>query len=343
MKSFFVSLALVLVLVSSILCCFVESALGAPIVLRFSTHLSAKDAFVAPMVEGLNEIEKRTNGAVKFEKFFDGTLIGVRDSWEELIKGTADIVSIAAHHSPGEKVLPLYLTINDGWIGIKDLRKQVRIQKQLLKEFAELAAEWSAVKPLSLHGLGELRLHTKKRIRGLADFKGLQLRGVGSWPKYTVEKLGGSLVALPSAELYIALQKGIIDGTFLDDSVLLTFKLAEVTPYTLDLGGVLPGVNTRMCMNLNSWKRLSPDVQKIFEEVGDFISDRYIQLREESLKGALAFAKEKKHEFITLPPQDLKRLHELLKEEISDRIKKLDARGLPATKVFNRMQELMKQ
>lgn len=331
-------------MVIAILSGLMEVTVSAPIVLRFSSHLPARDPFNIAMLEGLDQIEKKAKGAVKFEKFFDGTLIGVRDSWEELLKGMADIVVISAPLSPGEKIMPHYLAINTAWIGVKDLRTQLKIQKQLLKEFPELEKEWSAVKPLSLHGIAELHFHTRKGVRSLTDFKGMQIRGLGSWPRATVEKLGASLVALPNVgELYMALQKGIVDGAILDNSALLGFRLAEVAPFTLELGGIFPGVNTRMCMNLNTWKKLPQDIQKAFEEMEEWIDERYLQLRDERTREALDFAKEKKHNFVSLPPQELAKLHELLREEAFGEAKKLDARGLPATKIFNRMQELIKE
>ena len=318
-------------------------ASSAPIVLRYSTHLPARNPITVAQVEGLNLIEKKTNGAVKFEKFYDGTLIGVRDCWEELLKGTADLVSVSAQTSPGEKLMPLYIMINNAWIGLKDMHVQLRIQKQLLKEFPEMAQEWSAVKPLSFHGIPDVNFHTKKQIRTLADFKGLQVRGIGSWPKHTVEKLGASLVAMPVTELYLALQKGIIDGVMLDNTVLSGFRLAEVTRYTMYMGGVFPGINQRMCMNVNTWKKLAPEIQKVFEETGEWIDNFYIEKIYESLSESLAFAKEKRHEFISLPPQELAKLHDLLREEAFGEAKKLDAKGLPATKIFNRVQELIRQ
>lgn len=320
-----------------------EKAYSQQIVLKYSTNLPRHDPLTMAMIEAFDQIEKKTDGKVKFEKFFDGTLIGLRDSWEELLKGTADIVYLTVHISPGEKVMPLHLMLGNAWIGVKDMRTQLKIQKQLLKEFPELAREWSAVKVLSLQGLVELNLHTKKPVRTLSDLKAMQIRGLGAWPKYTFQKLGASLVAMPITELYLALQKGILDGIMLDNTVLYTYKMAEVAPYTTVLGGVLPGVNSVQCMNLNSWKKLPPEIQYIFEDMKEWMDERYIQLREERLKEAMDFLKEKKHEFISFTPGDLSRFHDLLKEEAFEMAKSLDAKGFPATKIFNRMQTLIKQ
>jgi TRAP-type C4-dicarboxylate transport system substrate-binding protein len=267
----------------------------------------------------------------------------VRDSWEELQKGTADIVVISAHTSPGVKTMPLFITVNNGWIGVKDVRTQLKIMKQLFKEFPELLAEWSAVKPLTWHGTLEITLHTKKRVQTLADLKGMQIKGVGTWPKYTVEKLGASLVAIPAAEVYLALQKGIVDGILLEASVLKSFRLAEVTQYTTNIGGVYTGLTTSMCVNLSTWKKLPPHVQKLFEEMGEWMNERQLQIREALLKEALEFAKEKKHEFTTLPPRELERLHTLLREEAFEEAKKIGAKEPQARKILTRMHELIKQ
>jgi TRAP-type C4-dicarboxylate transport system substrate-binding protein len=312
-------------------------------VLKYSTYLPAHDPFSKAEIEWMDQIEKKTNGAVKFERFFDGTLIGVKDSWEELLKGTTDVMHVGAVVSPGEKVMPILMKMGYAWIGVKDMRTNLRLVKQLFREFPELAAEWSAVKPLVDYVVPELNLHTKKAVRTLSDLKGMQIRGIGRWPKYTLEKLGASLVAMPLTEVYLALQKGIVDGILHEDSTLQTFRFAEVVKYTNPLQGVTTTFLDRVCININTWKKLPPNIQKVFEEMQPQIEERYIVLREEGVKKAREFAKEKKHEFISLPREDISKLHSLLREEAYEEAKKLDAGGLPGTKIFNRLQELIKE
>jgi len=61
------------------------------------------------------------------------------------------------------------------------------------------------------------------------------------------------------------------------------------------------------------------------------------------MKEAMDFAREKKHQFLTLPKEELAKLHDLLREEAFEEAKKLDAKGLPGIKVMQRLYELIRQ
>jgi len=66
---------------------------------------------------------------------------------------------------------------------------------------------------------------------------------------------------------YEALQKGVVEGTFGPIEVLKGWRQAEVIKYTTDCYDV--GYTTCMfvVMNLDKWRALPPDIQRIFEEV----------------------------------------------------------------------------
>jgi TRAP-type C4-dicarboxylate transport system substrate-binding protein len=64
----------------------------------------------------------------------------------------------------------------------------------------------------------------------MEDLKGKKLRAVGIYGKYTAA-LGASTVAIPGAEMYMALKLGTIDGALYGASGLQESKLAEVVDY----------------------------------------------------------------------------------------------------------------
>ena len=80
----------------------------------------------------------------------------------------------------------------------------------------QLWREWRLEKfgvvglPCGAHS-DEIHLHSRKPIRTLDDLKGLKLRTSGAWAEVATT-LGASTVILPGAEVYPALERGVVDA-----------------------------------------------------------------------------------------------------------------------------------
>lgn len=105
--------------------------------------------------------------------------------------------------------------------------------------------------------------HTKFRLEKLADLQGKKIRAVGG-AAHLVKALGGASVNLPVTEQYMALQRGLADGTLMSIQATTGFNLKEVTKYIL-LPPVRIGTIEMVC-NLEALKKLPPDLRKIVEE-----------------------------------------------------------------------------
>jgi len=309
-----------------------------PLVLVFSSYMSSTHPMVACAVDWTKKIEKATNGRVKFKYFYGGTLIGARQQLVELKKGTADIAEVSAHLQPA--TFPMQIGSQRFFYGAKNIASCYRIYRQLNKDIPELAKEWADVKTLVYRGVGEMHLHSTKAVRTLNDLKGLQVRTAGPWLKQTFKALGAAGVSMPAPELYISLQKGIVDADVHPMEFLKSWKTAEVQPYTTSLG-LFDGVGSRLCMNWDSFKRLPPEIQKIIDDSLPQFERDYLanldRINEEGYKYALGLG----HKFLQLPPKDLKAFYEVVTQEAKDTAAKLDAKGLPGTKMFERARELV--
>ncbi|WP_099612235.1 DctP family TRAP transporter solute-binding subunit [Vibrio fujianensis] len=108
--------------------------------------------------------------------------------------------------------------------------------------------------------------NNKKPIRTPADVKGLQMRVNNSKALNDMfNELGANPQQLPVSELYTALETGVVDSQDHPISVTLSFKFNEVQKYlSLTQHAYSPLVLT---MNLRKFNGLSPEQQKIIEEV----------------------------------------------------------------------------
>ncbi len=109
--------------------------------------------------------------------------------------------------------------------------------------------------------------NNKRPINSPADLKGLKMRvQQGRVFADTVNGLGASAVPMPWGEVIPAAQQGVIDGADLPIYNINALKVYEVSKYaSLTYHNYGP---TLLVMNLDVWKSLTPEQQKLFLDVG---------------------------------------------------------------------------
>ncbi|PKN28782.1 MAG: hypothetical protein CVU64_11530 [Deltaproteobacteria bacterium HGW-Deltaproteobacteria-21] len=114
-----------------------------------------------------------------------------------------------------------------------------------------------------LAGILPYYLYTTVKIEKLEDFKGKIFRTHPLYvPLYTA--LGAKPVTIPPADLYTALERGTVQGTFWPQAGITGFGLEEVVKYEIGPGiwQMQPGT----LMNLDMWKKLSKEMQDVINE-----------------------------------------------------------------------------
>jgi TRAP-type transport system periplasmic protein len=109
--------------------------------------------------------------------------------------------------------------------------------------------------------------NNRRPIATPADLKGLKIRvQQGRVFADTVNGLGASAVPMPWGEVISAAQQGVIDGADLPIYNINALKVYEVSKYvSLTFHNYGP---TLLVMNLDIWKSLTPEQQKLILEVG---------------------------------------------------------------------------
>jgi TRAP-type C4-dicarboxylate transport system substrate-binding protein len=105
------------------------------------------------------------------------------------------------------------------------------------------------------------QLFSKDPIRKVADFKGKRLRVHNPQTAEVVNALGGKPVAMPTTEIFPALERGVIDGVFISTCVggALEFWRIAKNVQNWSLG---PINGWAILVNPESWQKLPADVQK---------------------------------------------------------------------------------
>ncbi len=304
-----------------------------PITLKYAFFAPANTFPARQMDKWAEEVEKRTNGKVKVEKFPGGTLLTAQNMYDGVLKGVADIGLSCPSYEPGR--FPL-TGVSDQPVSYPNARVASLVLYDLVKEFQP--QELADFKVLTVFNTEPSYIQSKKPVQKLEDITGLRLRTTGTGVP-VLKALGGTPVGMPQSEIAQALQTGVIDGYITSREVLLDFKYAETVKYVTDYP--LVTVSFAAVMNKNVWNSLPPDVQKVIDDLGREMALWTGTYLDNHVKESLAWAtKEQGLKVITLTPEEKARWDAKLKGVTDAYVKEVEAKGLPAQKFLQRLTEL---
>ena len=108
----------------------------------------------------------------------------------------------------------------------------------------------------------ESGLRSNKPIKSLEDIKGMKIRMSGKTQGMVLKDLGAAQVAISGAEVYQALQKGVVDAAeFSIPSCDWGMGLGEVTKYWIVPGWHQPASMLGVMINKKAWDALDKDLQ----------------------------------------------------------------------------------
>src|SRR5688500_13831567 len=294
--------------------------------------------FMTKWLVGWGEkLEKASNGRLVF-KHFPGAQMAPPPAHYDLARtGQADVSWFLHGGTPGR--VPLTELISLPYMaGSAEIGTKVLNDQQLRSRY--LDAEHRGVKVLLLltHQPGNIHT-TKKPIRTADDMKGLRIRFSSPTIKEFVAALGGTAVGVQPNEQLEQLQKGTLDGTFIDyGGAGIAFKMAGTLKYSTEMYSYISSFG--VAMNPEFYGKLPADLKKLVDastkgvekEVGegwdalDTIGKKLIT--------------DGGGEAIRLSKAEDQRFRKVGAQVTEAKLKELDAKGLPAREVHRMMKEL---
>lgn len=308
--------------------------------LKFADFLPPNDPMHKDfMVVWMKEIEKATDGRVKFTDYPGGTLLAGPDIVGGIESGVTETGQIVPGYTPTR--FPTLLGFELGGIEYKSSRAGSFAVRDAIEQLKP--KELEGTKVMFIYNAGPCQLMTKKPVTKLEDLKGMQIRASGSGVK-TIEALGAIPVAMPVTEAYEALSKGIVDGILVSAQSLKAFRFAEVIKHSIDA----PFFYTSsfiVGMNLNTWNSLPLDIQKIIEQVNEKIYNEVaIDFFDEEIASGKQFAVEKYGvNIITLSEEEKQRWLKRLEPVFENYVKDMNKIGLDGQKVLDTIIPLTKK
>jgi TRAP-type transport system periplasmic protein len=299
------------------------------------------------------KVEAATNGAVKIIWYHAQTLAATADNYDATISNLAQLTWNASSGYQGRfplsEVITLpFLMMPSGTVNGKKMG-QAAINSHIIQELyettPEIQKEWTQTKLMFLHTSDSFFLVSKKPIKTVSDMKGLKIAVLSGGPAVEMwKKLGASPLYMPAPSVYESGQKGVLDGAAVGWSNLGTFRFYEVFPYATDLTSFV--TLFFLTMNLETWNKLSPEVQKQVMSVSgipgaEFAGDT--AWRTESRNEVFNQIKTagSKFEVLSLDPGEQEKMKTLAGKPTWDEwVTSMKAKGLAADKVLDAAQKL---
>jgi TRAP-type C4-dicarboxylate transport system substrate-binding protein len=289
----------------------------------------------------LDRVTELTNGKVAFKYYPAEQLAKSADLLDAVINGIADIGYVA----------PLYISdrLPLSSVTALPLVGNVADPQKLSNAFLDLALNQLNDVEYLPQGVRVVRAFVtapyqlmlrEKKIENLEQLKGMKIRSSGGVQEKSVEMLGAVPVAIPAPDLYIALQRGTIDGTLFNTPTAAGYKLEEQLKYStsnLNLGRfpVLYVINERV------WKSLPADTQEAMIQAGREV---YPQNIEADAKREAEFAKALEARgggFYKIPASEMPKWAAALESVRQTWVENVSGHRKPAQKVYARWEDLV--
>ncbi len=105
---------------------------------------------------------------------------------------------------------------------------------------------------------------SKKPVTKLEDLKGLRIRTHGGLSNVVTAALGAAPATIPTAEVYTALERGVVDGAMRALPSVVDFAESEVLKNVVTPDMFLG--NALICLNQDVWKKLPAHLQKLLKD-----------------------------------------------------------------------------
>ncbi|MDQ0287020.1 tripartite ATP-independent transporter DctP family solute receptor [Desulfofundulus luciae] len=209
------------------------------------------------------KVDEKSNGRIKITIYPARQLGDDKQLLEGVIAGTQDMALVSA--SMFAAYTPVLAGLQLPWLITDYDTEQKVLQSDVVRRMLD-TLETHNMKGLAIYegGLRDM-LFAKKKPTVPSDVSGMKFRVPPSEViKDWAQAIGVNPVPLPYGEIYNALQTGMVDGMEMNPSSVYSEKLFEVSKYLLDSNQFpFPCV---LVMNLNKWKSLSAEDQKIIQD-----------------------------------------------------------------------------
>lgn len=243
--------------------------------LTYATFYGPNEFYETSAKYFMDEVTKRTNGKIVFQPYYGGSLLKTAEMSTGLGKGAADFAAaVPAAYNPREFPLTGVIMpfVSENPIAVTyafaELAKTPELQQEYLRNNQKLL--WALAS-------GENSLWSNKPIRTASDLKGARIRAIIGVAD-GIKALGGTPISIPWVEALELVQRGGaegVSGTPFNQAV--STKVYEMAPYLSNSGRMGVYTPVTWSINLDTWKSLDANTQKVMEQVSAEAVKKYFE------------------------------------------------------------------
>jgi len=235
------------------------------ITLQAASYHSPTSAFGKAITWWINALESQTQGKVKVNMAWNGSLLSETEMKDGVESGRAKIGFLSEPYTPS--AFPLARIVEVPFVTTNQIA-QSQALNQLYVDDTAFREEWTGqnLHMLSFVAAPPLVTGAAQRITDLSWFKNKKIRAAGGLTQ-VLSALGASPQPIPITSTYQAMQRGTIDAySAVTLDLIPNLSLQEVGKYILDMGLGGPASLT-LVMNQNTWTGLPSNVQGIVTQL----------------------------------------------------------------------------
>lgn len=216
------------------------------------------------LVHFADSVRAASGGRLDIKVFQTGAIVPAMEVFDAVSKGTLDL----GHAWPG-----YWKGKNEAFVAFASVPFGLDVEGYNIWYYERGGKEMlnQLYKPYGMVGLfcgiggQELGIRSNKRATKMEDFKGMKIRTVG-WYQDILSRLGASVTPLPGPEIYLALERGVIDACeFSCPAIDLPQGFHEITKWCIQPGVHQPSVQCDIFINKKKWDELPDDLKAIVE------------------------------------------------------------------------------
>ena len=312
-------------------------AFAGAIELKLAYFVGDQHAMSQWLVKWANNLERDSGGRITVKRFPGSQMGPVQQHYDFVRTGQADVAWFLHGATPGR--FPLTEIVQVPYlVGSAEIGTKVLNDSELRSKYID--AEHRGVKVLLLltHQPGNVHT-TKKPIRTIEDMKGLRLRFASPTIRDFIAALGGTPVGVVPTEQVEQLQKGTIDGVFIDyGGAGIAFKMGGILKYSTEMYSYVSSFG--VAMNPDFWNTLPPDLQALVtksmtgveKEVGEAWDALDVPGKKALIDGGA--------EAIRLSPEENAKFRKIGAEVAEAKVNELESKGMPARAIYTMMKSL---
>jgi TRAP-type C4-dicarboxylate transport system substrate-binding protein len=219
-------------------------------------------------------VTEKTKGDIKFRYYPASSLFKAREQWDALRKGALDISVFPLDYASG-KVPELSITLMP--CAVTSVKQGLTWRNKPIGKKVDKLLEENDIKNMVWAwfdgGIGS----NVRQVVLPEDVKGTKLRAAGKKFEYMLKEAGASITSMPSSETYHALSTGVIDTMLTSSASFVSYRLYEVLKYiNAPRDYSIWYMAENLIVSKKTWDRLSPEQQKIFLEVAEWMHTNWV-------------------------------------------------------------------